>query len=78
MRTFNRNPVATCTHGLTVIEWTGLGLCLLKDAIKPRPLNGTGFYSEEASIRGKTVLMCIVMQYSQLPRVMDFNTFHLP
>ena len=32
------------------------GLCLLRYTNNPRPLNGTGFYSEEASIRGNTVL----------------------
>ena len=46
---------------LTTIEWTGPslnsrpGLYLLKDMINPQPVNGTGFYLEEASIRGKTV-----------------------
>ena len=33
------------------------GLNLLKVTINPWPLNGTGFYSEEASIRGNTVLL---------------------
>ena len=41
---------------LTIIQWAGPGfnsrpsLYLLKNAINPQPLNGTGFYSEEASI----------------------------
>ena len=41
--------------------WPGLklrsGLYLLKDAINPWFLNETGFYSEEAYIRGNTVLV---------------------
>ena len=32
------------------------GLYFLKYTINPRPLNGTGFYSEEASIRGNMAL----------------------
>ena len=32
------------------------GLCLLKYTINPRPLDGTGLYSEAAYIRGNTVL----------------------
>ena len=46
---------------LTIIEWAGPGvnwrpgLYFLKDVINPWPLNGTGFYSEEASIRGNIV-----------------------
>ena len=43
---------------ITIIDWRGPalnsrpGLYLLKYTINPQPLNGTGFYSEEASIRG--------------------------
>ena len=33
------------------------GLYLLQDTINPCPINGTGFYSEEASIRRNTVYM---------------------
>ena len=45
---------------LTIIEWEcqfeNTGLYFLKDTINLRPLNRTGFYSEETSIRGNMVL----------------------
>ena len=59
-----------CTYEwLTIVEWAGPGLnsrpglYLLKDTISLRPLNGTGFYSEETSIRGNTVYIICIYTY---------------
>ena len=64
---------------LTISEWVGPGvnsrpsLYFLKGTINPRPLNRTGFYSEEASIRGNTVYVCEVIHLHIAHQIVAFS-----